>query len=155
MNTKIPIFIFITFLLTFFNASSENIKINIISDKLQVDMDERKSTFTGNVYAHNTDLKVWSDEMVVNLKLKKDEIRDIIASGNVKIVRLVEGGEIYGDQANYSLENEIIIIKGNVIVKENSSQVNGNELMVDLKNSISIMRGSDSNNRVEALIIDN
>ena len=63
MNTKIPIFIFITFLLTFFNASSENIKINIISDKLQVDMDERKSTFTGNVYAHNTDLKVWSDEM--------------------------------------------------------------------------------------------
>tara|TARA_B100000965_G_scaffold336540_1_gene302884 strand:- start:1047 stop:1511 length:465 start_codon:yes stop_codon:yes gene_type:complete len=154
MNTKIPIFIFITFLLTFFNASSENIKINIISDKLQVDMDERKSTFTGNVYAHNTDLKVWSDEMVVNLKLKKDEIRDIIASGNVKIVRLVEGGEIYGDQANYSLENEIIIIKGNVIVKENSSQVNGNELIVDLKNSSSIMVGSDSN-RVEAIIIDN
>ena len=154
MNTKIPIFIFITFLLTFFNASSENIKINIISDKLQVDMDERKSTFTGNVYAHNTDLKVWSDKMVVNLKLKKDEIRDIIASGNVKIVRLVEGGEIYGDQANYSLENEIIIIKGNVIVKENSSQVNGNELIVDLKNSSSIMVGSDSN-RVEAIIIDN
>tara|TARA_B100001778_G_C18338068_1_gene516160 strand:- start:229 stop:693 length:465 start_codon:yes stop_codon:yes gene_type:complete len=154
MNTKIPIFIFITFLLTFFNASSENIKINIISDKLHVDMDERKSTFTGNVYAHNTDLKVWSDEMVVNLKLKKDEIRDIIASGNVKIVRLVEGGEIYGDQANYSLENEIIIIKGNVIVKENSSQVNGNELIVDLKNSSSIMVGSDSN-RVEAIIIDN
>ena len=154
MNTKILIFIFITFLLTFFNASSENIKINIISDKLHVDMDERKSTFTGNVYAHNTDLKVWSDEMVVNLKLKKDEIRDIIASGNVKIVRLVEGGEIYGDQANYSLENEIIIIKGNVIVKENSSQVNGNELIVDLKNSSSIMVGSDSN-RVEAIIIDN
>ena len=154
MNTKILIFIFITFLLTFFNASSENIKINIISDKLHVDMNERKSTFTGNVYAHNTNLKVWSDEMVVNLKLKKDEIRDIIASGNVKIVRLVEGGEIYGDQANYSLENEIIIIKGNVIVKENSSQVNGNELIVDLKNSSSIMVGSDSN-RVEAIIIDN
>ena len=154
---KLPFFIefrWITFLLTFFNASSENIKINIISDKLHVDMDERKSTFTGNVYAHNTNLKVWSDEMVVNLKLKKDEIRDIIASGNVKIVRLVEGGEIYGDQANYSLENEIIIIKGNVIVKENSSQVNGNELIVDLKNSSSIMVGSNSN-RVEAIIIDN
>ena len=77
-----------------------------------------------------------------------------MASGNVKIVRLVEGGEIYGDQANYSLENEIIIIKGNVIVKENGSQVNGNELIVDLKNSSSIMVGSDSN-RVEAIIIDN
>ena len=154
MIKRIPIFIFIAFLLTVFNVSSEDIKINIISDKLHVDMDERKSTFTGNVHAYNKNLKIWSEKMVVNLKLKKDEIKEIIASGNVKILRLVEGGEIYGDHANYSLENEIIVITGKVIVKENGNQVSGNELMVDLKNSSSIMMGSDSN-RVEALIIDN
>ena len=154
MNKKMPIFIFIMFLLTVLNASSEDIKINIISDKLHIAMDERKSTFTGNVHAHNKNLKIWSDKMVVKLKLKKDEIKEIIASGNVKVLRLVEGGEIYGDLANYSLENEIIVITGKVIVKENGNQVSGNELMVDLKNSTSIMMGSDSN-RVEALIIDN
>ena len=154
MNKRIPIFIFIAFLLTVFNVSSEDIKINIISDKLHVDMDERKSTFTGNVHAYNKDLKIWSDKMVVNIELKKDEIKEIIASGNVKILRLVEGGEIYGDHANYSLENEIIVITGKVIVRENGNQVSGDELMVDLKNSSSIMIGSDTN-RVEALIIDN
>jgi len=150
-----PIFIFIVFLLTTFNVLSEDIKINIISDKLHVDMDKRKSVFSGSVHAQNKNLKIWSDKMIVNLELKKDEIKEIIASGNVKIVRLVDEAEIYGDQANYSLENEFIVITGKVIVKENGNQVSGNELMVDLKNSISIMRGSDSNNRVEALIIDN
>ena len=154
MNKKIPILIFIAFLLTVLNVSSEDIQINIISDKLHVDMDERKSTFTGNVHAHNKNLKIWSDKMIINLELKKDEIKEIIASGNVKIVRLVDEAEIYGDQANYSLENEFIVITGKVIVKENGNQVSGNELMVDLKNSSSIMMGSDSN-RVEALIINN
>ena len=86
--------------------------------------------------------------------IKKDEIKEILASGNVKIVRLIEGSEIYGDIANYSLKDEIIVITGNVIVKENGNQISGNELIVDLKNSSSIMVGSDSN-RVGALIIDN
>jgi len=154
MNKKISLFVLTAFFLSFFNAVSEDNKINIVSDKLNVEMDERKSTFTGNVYAHNKNLKVWSDKMIINLEIKKDEIKEILASGNVKIVRLIEGSEIYGDIANYSLKDEIIVITGNVIVKENGNQISGNELIVDLKNSSSIMVGSDSN-RVEALIIDN
>jgi len=154
MNKNIPHFVLIAFFFTFFNAASGDNKINIVSDKLNVEMDERKSTFTGNVYAHNKNLKVWSDKMIINLEIEKDEIKEILASGNVKIVRLIEGSEIYGDIANYSLKDEIIVITGNVIVKENGNQISGNELMVDLKNSSSIMVGSDSN-RVEALIIDN
>lgn len=154
MNKNIPLFVLITFFLSLFNAASEDNKINIVSDKLNVEMDERKSTFTGNVYAHNKNLKVWSDKMIINLEIKKDEIKEILASGNVKIVRVIEGSEIYGDIANYSLKDEIIVITGNVIVKENGNQISGNELIVDLKNSSSIMVGSDSN-RVEALIIDN
>ena len=154
MNKNISLFVLIAFFLTFFNAASEDNKINIVSDKLNVEMDERKSTFTGNVYAHNKNLKVWSDTMIINLEIKKDEIKEILASGNVKIVRLIEGSEIYGDIANYSLKDEIIVITGNVIVKENGNQISGNELIVDLKNSSSIMVGSGSN-RVEALIIDN
>lgn len=154
MNKNIPLFVLIAFFLSLFNAASEDNKINIVSDKLNVEMDERKSTFTGNVYAHNKNLKVWSDKMIINLEIKKDKIKEILASGNVKIVRVIEGSEIYGDIANYSLKDEIIVITGNVIVKENGNQISGNELIVDLKNSSSIMVGSDSN-RVEALIIDN
>ena len=40
------------------------------------------------------------------------------------------------------------------MVIENGNQISGNELIVDLKDSSSIMVGSNSG-RVEALIIDN
>ena len=56
--------------------------------------------------------------------------------------------------ANYSLEQEVIVITGNVTVIENGNQVSGNELFVDLNSSSSIMLGSESN-RVEAIIVEN
>ena len=154
MIKKIPLFVIILFFISLLNSAANEGGISIVSNKLNVEMNKRKSTFTGNVYAYNETLKVWSDKMTINLKLEKDEIKEILASGNVKIIRLIEGSEIYGDNANYSLEDEVIKIKGNVVVIENGNQVRGNELVVDLKNSSSIMLGSDSN-RVEALIVGN
>ena len=154
MNKKVALLILIILSLTFSNARSNNDSMNIISNQLNIEMNERKSIFTGDVYAHNEELKVWSDKMIINLKLEKDEIKEILASGNVKIIRLVEGSEIYGDNANYLIEEEIIIVTGNVAVKENGNKIMGNELIVDLKNSSSIMKGTNSN-RVEAFILGN
>ena len=154
MNKKLAFLILIILSLTFSNAISNNGSINIISNQLNIEMNERKSIFTGDVYAHNEDLKVWSDKMIINLKLEKNEIKEILASGNVKIIRLIEGSEIYGDNANYFIEEEIIIVTGNVAVKENGNKIMGNELVVDLKNSSSIMKGTNSN-RVEAFILGN
>ena len=136
------------------NVSSKEDGINIVSNELNVDMDQRTSTFTGDVYANDENLKVWSDKMIIIMKTDKDEIKEMFASGNVKIIRLSNGSEIYGDIANYFLEDEIIIVTGNVLVKENNNQVSGSKLTVDLKSSSSIMVGSDSN-RVEAVIINN
>ena len=136
------------------NVSSKENGINIVSNELNVDMDQRTSTFTGDVYANDENLKVWSNKMIIIFKKDKDEIKEILASGNVKIIRLSKGSEIYGDIANYFLEDEIITVTGNVLVKENNNQVSGSKLTVDLKSSSSIMVGSDLN-RVEAVIIDN
>jgi len=154
MNKKISFFILITFFLSYLNTSASESEITIVSNMLNVEMNKRISIFTGDVHAYNETLKVWSDEMTIKLKKEKDEIKEILAVGNVKIIRLVEGSEIYGDTANYSLEEEVIIITGNVVVMEDGNQVAGDELVVDLKSSSSIMVGSDSN-RVKALIVNN
>jgi len=154
MNKKISSLFLIIFSLMITNVSSKEDGINIVSNELNVDMDQRTSTFTGDVYANDENLKVWSEKMIIIFKTDKDEIKEILASGNVKIIRLSKGSEIYGDIANYFLEDEIIIVTGNVLVKENNNQVSGSKLTVDLKSSSSIMVGSDSN-RVEAVIINN
>ena len=154
MKKKISSLFLIIFSLMITNVSSKEDGINIVSNKLNVDMDQRTSTFTGDVYANDENLKVWSNKMIIIFKKDKDEIKEILASGNVKIIRLSKGSEIYGDIANYFLEDEIITVTGNVLVKENNNQVSGSKLTVDLKSSSSIMVGSDSN-RVEDVIINN
>jgi len=154
MNKKISSLFLIIFSLMITNVSSKEDGINIVSNELNVDMDQRTSTFTGDVYANDENLKIWSEKMIIIFKTDKDEIKEILASGNVKIIRLSKGSEIYGDIANYFLEDEIITVTGNVLVKENNNQVSGSKLTVDLKSSSSIMVGSDLN-RVEAVIIDN
>ena len=154
MNKKISSLFLIIFSLMITNVSSKENGINIVSNELNVDMDQRTSTFTGDVYANDENLKIWSEKMIIIFKTDKDEIKEILASGNVKIIRLSKGSEIYGDIANYFLEDEIIIVTGNVLVKENNNQVSGSKLTVDLKSSSSIMVGSDLD-RVEAVIINN
>ena len=133
------------------NISSKENEMNILSNKLEINTDQRTSIFTGNVHAIDNTIKLWSDKMVITLKSDKDEIKEILASGNVKIIKLNEKREIYGDTAKYFLEDEIIVVTGNVLVKDIDSQVKGSKLTVELKNSSSIILGSDSN-RVEAII---
>ena len=154
MSKKISSLFIILLFLIITGVSSKGDETNIVSNELKIDTNQRTSTFTGDVYTNDENLKVWSDKMIIILKTDKDEIKEILASGNVKIIRLSKGSEIYGDIANYFLEDEIIIVTGNVLVKENNNQVSGSKLTVDLKSSSSIMIGSDSN-RVEAVIINN
>jgi len=74
MNKQIPLFILLIFFLSFLNTSANESGITIISNKLNVEMDKRKSIFTGDVYAHNDILKVWSDELTIKLKTEKSAI---------------------------------------------------------------------------------
>ena len=59
---------------------------------------------------------------------------------NVKIVRSNE--EIFGDRAIYDLKLENIIVSGNVLVKKNGDVLRGSQLIVDLINSTSTIKGN-------------
>tara|TARA_B100001029_G_C15046375_1_gene447444 strand:+ start:540 stop:959 length:420 start_codon:yes stop_codon:yes gene_type:complete len=136
------------------NSLSKDSELKIISNSLKIDMEKKVSTFVGDVYANNTDVKLWSQEMIVNLEKETDEIDEILAKGNIKMIILNRGSEIYGDNARYFVNDDSIIITGNVLVKENGNEITGEKLIVDLTNSSSIMESSASN-RVEATIINN
>ena len=151
MDKKFIFLIIIIFSSMISNLSSNDNEINIISNELKIDNNKRTSTFSGDVYAIDQSLKVWSDQMIITFKKDKDEIKEILATGNVKIIRLHEESEIYGNIAKYLIEDETIIISGNVLVIENDNQISGSKLTLELKDSSSIMVGSDSN-RVEAVI---
>ena len=143
------------FFITFFSILFINVanaeQIKIISDKLEIIRTENISIFSGNVYAIEGNLEIWSEELIVTSNKDESEVKEINANGDVKIVR--EELSINGDKARYDPIQNKLFVFGEVEVLQNQNIIICDKIIVDLENSSSIM-SSGSNKRVEALIIN-
>ena len=140
----------ITFIICFVNlitAHSDNIKIS--SNKLDVSREENVAVFSENVYAEDNDMKLWSDKVSVFYDENKDSIYKIIAENNVKII--AEGVTAHGNFSEYKVNDEELLLRGNVIVIEKDNKIQSDQLILDLANSTSIMTAK-TNSRVTAQI---
>ena len=129
-------------------ANAKQIKIK--SDKLEIIRTENISIFTGKVYALGDNLEIWSEKLIVTSSEDEKEVKEINAYGNVKILR--EGLSINGNEAKYRPIKNKLVVFGEVEVMQNKNIILCDKIVIDLKNSSSIM-SSDSKSRVEALII--
>ena len=143
--------IFITFLFSLITNSVIAKEIKIISDKLEIIRTENISIFSGNVHAMEDDLKIWSERLIMTSSKDEKQVKEINAHGNVKIVR--EELSINGDKARYDPIQNKLFVFGKVEVLQDQSIILCDKIIVDLENSSSIM-SSDSNKRVEALIVN-
>jgi len=133
-----------------FSDEINNSYFYINSDKLIIQENLFMSEFIGNAYARNGINHFWGDKILINYDNNK-KIKIITIIGNVKIKRFNE--EVFGDKAVYSLESEKIKINGNVTVIKDGNILNGNELLVDLINSTSTIKGS-VDKQVSAKVIE-
>ena len=146
----LKIFFITLFSFLFINATNAE-QIKIISDKLEIIRAENISIFSGNVYAIEGNLEIWSEKLIMTSSNDETEVEEINAHGNVKIVR--EELSISGDRAQYDPIQNKLIVFNKVEVIQNRSIIMCDKIIVDLENSSSIM-SSESNKRVEALIIN-
>ena len=129
------------------NAST----IKIVSDKLEVISDDNISIFTGNVYALEEKIQIWSDKIVIKSNQNNSSIEEINAYNDVKIIR--DEVTIIGSKAKYDINENKLFVFGNVKVTQNMNIILCDEIIVDLNSSSSIMK-SDTARRVEALIVN-
>ena len=140
----------IIFLICVFNlvtAHSDIIKVS--SEKLNVYRDNNISVFSGNVYAEDDTIKLWSDKISMFYDETKKSVYEIVAENNVKII--VNGVTAFGNYSKYKVENEELLLEGNVVVLEKDNKIQSDQLILDLANSTSIMTAK-SNSRVTAQI---
>ena len=90
------------------NAST----IKIVSDKLEVISDDNISIFTGNVYALEEKIQIWSDKIVIKSNQNNSSIEDINAYNDVKIIR--DEVTIIGSNAKYDINENKLFVFGNV-----------------------------------------
>ncbi len=141
----------ISFLLIFFTNTASAKQIKIISDELEIIRTKNISIFSGNVYAMEENLEIWSEKLTMNSSKDETTIKEISAYGNVKIVR--EELSINGDKARYDPIRNKLFVFGEVRVLQGQSIILCDKIILDLENSSSIM-SSMSGKRVEALIIN-
>ena len=146
-NKYIFIITFIICVFDFIKVYSDTIKIS--SEKLNVNRDNNISVFTGNVYAEDDKIRLWSDKISLFYDMNKKGVNEIVAEKNIKII--VNGVTAYGDFSSYQVDNEEILLRGNVIVMEGDNKIESDQLILDLINSTSIMT-SKTNSRVTAQI---
>ena len=150
---RLFIFIFISiFLINSYALSNENkvTYLEIESDKLIIKENPLLSEFIGNVYVKNEINQFWGNKIIVEYDDTK-KMRVITIIGDVVIVRPNE--RITGNKAFYNLKLEKIKINGNVSVSKNDDILHGDELLVDLISSISIIKGN-KNERVSVKIAE-
>ena len=148
--SKTSFYIIIVSLLLTINSYSNELKVT--SENLEVDRENRVSVFSGDVYAYNKDIRIWSERLIVKFDNTKNEIEQLNAEYSVKIIK--EEITATGDIGVYYPKSEKLNLLGNVEVIEKNNYVKCDELYLDIKNSTSIMRG-DSLKRVEATITNN
>lgn len=133
-----------------FNCSADELRIT--SDNLEVDRKNKISIFSGNVYANNADIEIWSEMLIIKYNEDESGIKQLNAKKSVKIIN--EGITATGTIGEYYPDNDTLNLYGEVVVVENNNYVKCDELYLDLKNSTSIMK-SASSKRVEAYIVNN
>ena len=137
---KVVYFIIIIFLNSYTLAEvKSNSDFHINANRLIIKDNPLVSEFIGNVYARNTINRFWGERILIDYDNNK-KIKTITIIGNVKIKRFNEVAT--GNRAVYNVKSEKIKMNGNVTLIKNGNILNGDELVVDLITSTSIIRGN-------------
>ena len=139
------------FLISFSKISYTD-EILIESEELMITNEPLTTTFIGNVYAFDNEIKLWSDKILILYTETESQIDQIKCFGNSKLVR--ENQEIISENITYFAIDKKIYAKGDITLTQDENVMKGNELSVDLVKSTSIMR-SNQNNKVTVKINNN
>ena len=139
------------FLISFSKISYTD-EILIESEELMITNEPLTTTFIGNVYAFDNEIKLWSDKILILYTETESQIDQIKCFGNSKLVR--ENQAIISENITYFAIDKKIYAKGDITLTQDENVMKGNELSVDLVKSTSIMKSSQ-NNKVTVKINNN
>ena len=123
--------------------------IQLKSDRLATDNADRRATFSGRVSAQQGDLTILCDELVVRYAEKGNDVTEVVASGNVRIMQ----GErtAFAGRAVYDNKGGVIRLEQNPRVQQGEDTIVGAVIAYYVNELKSVVSGAPGQ-RVEAVI---
>ena len=140
--------IILLFFLLYLNAYPEARKpIEILADSMEWNKQLGQAIATGNAKAIQGETTIRANKIIAVLSEdNSQQIKELQASGNV--VFLKDKQLATGDKATYYLNQEKIIITGNVELKKDGNIIKGEKLIIDFLTGLSRMNSSNKNQKV-------
>ena len=140
--------IILLFFLLYLNAYPEPKKpIEILADSMEWNKQLGQAIATGNAKAIQGETTIRANKIIAVLsKDNNQQIKELQASG--KVVFLKDKQLATGDKATYYLNQEKIIITGNVELKKDGNIIKGEKLIIDFLTGLSRMNSSNKNQKV-------
>ena len=141
--------IVLLFLFLYLNAYSEARKpIEILADSMQWNKQLGQAIATGNAKAIQGQTTIKANKIIAVLSEdNSQQIQELQAIG--KVVFLKDKQLATGDKATYYINQEKVIIRGNVELKRDDNVIKGEKLIIDFLTGLSKMEGSSTNKKVK------
>ena len=141
--------IVLLFLFLYLNAYSEARKpIEILADSMEWNKQLGQAVATGNAKAIQGQTTIRANKIIAVLsKDNKQQIKELQAVG--KVVFLKDKQLATGDQATYYINEDKVIITGNVELKRDGNIIKGEKLIIDFLTGLSKMESSGNNQKVK------
>ncbi len=124
--------------------------IEITSDTVEGDQKQNRITFKGNVVAKQEEATLYANMVVVYYDAEMKKMKEIVATGNVKIVQLDRRATC---QKAIFLQNENkIVLEGEATLREGENVVRGERVIYLVDEERSIVEGGKGG-RVSTTII--
>jgi len=141
--------IILLFFLLYLNAYPEARKpIEILADSMEWNKQLGQAIATGNAKAIQGETTIKANKIIAVLSEdNSQQIKELKATG--KVVFLKDNQLATGDKATYYLNQERVIIIGNVELKRDGNIIKGEKLIIDFLTGLSRMKGSNTNQKVK------
>ena len=140
--------IVLLFFLIYLNAHPEDRKpIEILADSMEWNKQLGQAIATGNAKAIQGQTTIKAKKIIAVLNEdNSQQIKELKAIG--KVVFLKNKQIATGDKATYYINQEKVIITGNVALKRDDNIIKGEKLIIDFLTGLSKMEASSTNQKV-------
>ncbi|MDA9707839.1 lipopolysaccharide transport periplasmic protein LptA [Alphaproteobacteria bacterium] len=141
--------IILLFFLLYLNAYPEARQpIEILADSMEWNKQLGQAIATGNAKAIQGETTIKANKIIAVLSEdNSQQIKELEATG--KVVFFKDKQLVTGDKATYYLNQEKVIITGNVELKRDGNIIKGEKLIIDFLTGLSKMEGSSTNQKVK------
>ena len=123
-----------------FGITSSRAPIDIESDTAEMDQKKSIGIFKGNVVAKQEDITLYCNALTVHYDQETKRIREIVASGNVKIVQFERRAT--SQKATFYQDENKIVLEGDAVVREGDNVIRGERVVHYLDEEKSVVEGA-------------